>query len=32
MSDLQPVTTLSQPHDDVLFVDASAPEDRKSVV
>ena len=25
MSDLQPVTTLSQPHDDVLFVDASAP-------
>ncbi|WP_069864591.1 hypothetical protein [Pseudomonas citronellolis] len=25
MTDLQPVTTLSQPHDDVLFVDAGAP-------
>lgn len=25
MSDLQPLTNLAQPHDDVLFVDAGAP-------
>lgn len=25
MADLQPLTNLAQPHDDVLFVDAGAP-------